>query len=664
MLPGNFQKTQDINHDANKLLLRIFTGILGGGCLVYVFSTFFGSYGDRVKNAVFPTVSIILFILAIPYIAKFFKAGETLMTHLLSSGLLAAYCLISYRLWSDGGVVTWGSGLVLLTASIIFVNHILLIYTTLGTLFILILFFIEQPVYTVTLASSEQIGRIGVTLMMCLMAYASNRVYRRRLFQSYHQIEEISGQRDEITALYEEVTASEEELRCQFDELAASELKNREYEDKIFRLAMYDELSGLPNKTLCMETLQHAIDSTDSFMGVVSMDIVNLKYFNNIFGFLIGDKIVQEVARIISQSIMSADRVARYGGDEFVIIVRSQDNREGLEQLVRSILAKLTLPLRINDHAIHVSVIAGLAIYPEDSRHAEDLRKYASLAKHYLIDYGGENMAFFQQSIKDLAMERMFLEEELRAAVANQEFILHYQPQVDIDTGKIYGFEALVRWNSAKHGLVYPGNFIEVCEKTGLINPLGNWVLQEACRFARRLLDKGYAGMHISVNLSIVQVMQSKFTDMVMESITNASIQPANLILEITESMYMEANNENLSKLNFLRQYGVHISLDDFGKGYSSLGYLKDLPISILKIDKCFLDDVKPEGTGFGIVRAIITMAHDLGLKVVAEGVETGNQLEYLTRHGCNYAQGYFFSRPVMEDRVFYMLENGMFLSH
>jgi EAL domain-containing protein (putative c-di-GMP-specific phosphodiesterase class I) len=294
----------------------------------------------------------------------------------------------------------------------------------------------------------------------------------------------------------------------------------------------------------------------------------------------------------------------------------------------------------------------GIALYPEDARSPDELLKYADIAMYKAKAAGKNNYVFYNKNMQDAVQQRMLLGNYLRTALEKNEFELHYQPQLDIVSGKITGFEALLRWNSAQLGVVQPSTFIGIAEETRQIISIGDWVLRESCRFLRELKDSGYNDLTISVNTSVLQLLQNNYEDTVLEILHLNDIDPVDLELEITESILVESFDDIVAKLNRLRQEGIRIAMDDFGKGYSSLSGLKQLPIDTLKIDKIFIDSIGTDENESSITDSIVAMGIKLGKTVLAEGVETKCQMEYLTKHKCHKIQGFIVSRPVPEEKV------------
>lgn len=451
---------------------------------------------------------------------------------------------------------------------------------------------------------------------------------------------ELVESHEELTSLYEELYASEETLRQQYDELSQKE-------KEIYKLAYYDHLTGLANRINAEQYFNYNIKDRKNNAALFYMDLDNFKYVNDTFGHSIGDELLIKVAENIKSVINENYIAARLGGDEFMIVIDDYRDLRELENLAERLLKSFESSFKILDSMISISTSIGIALYPDNGDNFRELMKCADIAMYVAKESGKNTYAFFDEKINEKIVRRMKIQNSMKDAIKDKEFALYYQPQYNISTGTIKGFEALLRWNSSQHGFVSPSEFIGIAETSGLIVPLGNWVLDEACSFIKKVIDMGYEDISISVNVSVIQLMQDDFVENVNNALKRYGLKPSNLELEITESLLMENIDLNLKRVRALRSLGVGISLDDFGTGYSSLTYLRYLPIDILKIDKTFIDNILDAGEKNCLTGTIITLAHDLGLSVIAEGVEEEKQLKYLKRYDCDMVQGYLFSKPL-----------------
>lgn len=425
-------------------------------------------------------------------------------------------------------------------------------------------------------------------------------------------------------------------------------IKSRE---KLEHMAYHDYLTDLPNrqylhKKLTPEfTRDHSTDSCNS-AAVIFIDIDNFKYINDTLGHSFGDIFIKSVGERILYNISSNDTLIRLGGDEFIIFARDFSSKEYIGNLAKAILMDLNRPFDILNNSMKVTASIGIALYPEDGTKIDDLLKKADIAM-YKSKYSGKNKyTFFVNTMNDEIVERMNIEKHLEKALLNEEFILFYQPQVEIETGEITGFEALIRWNSPELGFISPLKFITIAEENNMIIDIGNWVLNTACRFMKKVHDYGKTDSCISVNVSILQLVQSDFVENISKVLEEVGLEPRYLELEITESVFIDSYEVIRRNMEDLKALGVKIALDDFGKGYSSLSYLKQLPIDTLKIDKSFVDDIHRE-IDKSLVENIILIGHKMNLNVIAEGVELENQARYLKEFQCDKIQGYLYSRPV-----------------
>lgn len=423
-----------------------------------------------------------------------------------------------------------------------------------------------------------------------------------------------------------------------------------ETEEKIKYMAHHDELTGLPNRRLFKERFLQEIESARDMnkkTAIVFIDLDRFKYVNDTFGHTEGDRLLQQVSERLKRCLYSdKDLVARMGGDEFIFILPQKNSRESIHYHAQAILSSFEQPFIVNGFALHISASLGIAIFPDNGSDIETLMIYADSAMYKAKSTGGNNFQIFKPGMYSNSHKKLILENALRKSIENKELLLVYQPQVEARTGKLIGVEALVRWKHPQLGIVSPDEFIPLSEETGFIINLGEWVLREACYQNKRWQDIGYPPIKVSVNLSGKQFSQEGLPDDVNKILKETGLEPRFLDLEITESMMMDVNH-SIQVLEQLNKLGLQISIDDFGTGFSSLNYLKRFSIHRLKIDRSFVEDITKNASDASIVETIITMAHNLGLGVIAEGVETKDQLEFLVSKNCDELQGFFFSRPI-----------------
>ncbi|MGI4744711.1 MAG: putative bifunctional diguanylate cyclase/phosphodiesterase [Janthinobacterium lividum] len=432
---------------------------------------------------------------------------------------------------------------------------------------------------------------------------------------------------------------------------------------KMTYLAQYDFLTDLPNRMLLNDRIAQAIkiaERRDSLIALLFLDLDGFKHINDSLGHESGDRFLQSVARRLTDAVRKSDTVSRRGGDEFLILLNDIKEPGNAAAIAEKVIASLKLPHSIRGTEAYVTVSVGISMFPTDGHDPEKLIKSADTAMYYAKANGGDNYRFFGKEMNTRAVERHFIEGHLRQALEAQEFVLHYQPLVNLQSGRITGAEALLRWNSAERGLVFPPDFIAVAEDSGLIVPIGRWVLLEACTQARRWLKAGLPPVSIAVNISAVEFRRRDFLEGVRSIIEGTGFDPSFLQLEITESVLMQDAKAGAAILRELKTLGVQIALDDFETGYSSLSYLRQFPIDILKIDKSFVQDIDGGNDDGIIVSAVIGMGNSLKKRVVAEGIENAAQLDFLHGLSCEEGQGYLFSRPVPPDAFAVMLANGL----
>jgi diguanylate cyclase (GGDEF)-like protein/PAS domain S-box-containing protein len=421
-------------------------------------------------------------------------------------------------------------------------------------------------------------------------------------------------------------------------------------EEKITYLAYHDTLTGLPNRFMFTEKLKQFIES-HRHIAVLFIDIDQFKKINDTRGHTIGDQLLQQVAQRLINCVRKEDIVARLGGDEFTVILPTKSKTK-VAQVAERIVAEIRNPYYIGDSEFYLRTSIGISLYPTDGENIETLIKNSDIAMYRSKELGGDNFEFFTSSLNRSLEEKVNLERLLHTALANNEFVMYYQPQIDLRTGQIFGAEALIRWVHPQRGLIPPDQFIPIAEETGLIVPIGDWALRTACIQAKKWNREDGHPFHIAVNLSVKQFIANGIVVSVDRIIRETGLNPNLLELELTESIFLQNTESVAATMNQLKNLGVRISIDDFGTGYSSLAYLKDFPIDSLKIDRSFIHNLPKNDKNTAIISAIITLARNLGIKTIAEGIETPEQLEFYEMEGCDIAQGYYFSRPLPEDQM------------
>jgi diguanylate cyclase (GGDEF)-like protein/PAS domain S-box-containing protein len=432
----------------------------------------------------------------------------------------------------------------------------------------------------------------------------------------------------------------------------------RHYERRLHHLAHHDPLTGLANRTLLQERLKQAIGfaQRNRMLGALAfIDLDNFKHINDNLGHDVGDAVLCEIAGRLRANMRDDDTVARVGGDEFVLVINGQASASQVADLVERIRRSVSAPVETGGREVVAGASIGVSLFPRDGKTADRVMRAADAAMYHAKSLGKNNCQFYSAELNGLVHQHLLLEASLGRAIGNHEMMLGYQPKVDLRTGRMVGAEALVRWNHPERGLMGPDSFIPVAEETGLIVPLGEWVIGEACRALRALRATGIEDFGISVNLSVRQLRQRQFADRLAECLRRYGVPPSSLELEVTESLLMDRPDEAKEVLLQLKALGVRLSIDDFGTGYSSLSQLQAFPVDHIKIDRSFLGDVAVDGHAV-ITRAIIALGHSLKLKVIAEGVETAEQLAFLRDHGCDQMQGFYFSPALSEQGLQDML--------
>lgn len=423
----------------------------------------------------------------------------------------------------------------------------------------------------------------------------------------------------------------------------------RKAEMAIKRLSYHDIFTGLPNRTLFNNCLSRELGKHkgDNKVAIMFLDLDRFTYINDTLGYEIGDRLLKAAVERIKLQLRHTDILARIRGDQLTVLLPGITQKKDVEMIALKIMDALYKPLKVEDYELYITCSIGISIYPYDGKDAKTLIKAANIAMYRAKDLGGNGYKFFTSDMSVSALECFNMLNSLKYALEREELDIYYQPKVDVKTGKIIGTEALLRWNHPDLGIVAPDRFIPLAEETLLIVPIGEWVLRTACIQTKAWQDEGYPPLQVSVNLSVVQLQQYDFVQSVVSILDETGLEPHYLELEITESAVI--NNMDLikTKLSKLAKMGVHITMDDFGTGYSSLTYLNEMPINALKIDKSFIHCLTLDSNSMTITSAIIEMAHRLGLRVTAEGVETQSQLAFLREHQCDYFQGYLFSPPV-----------------
>ncbi|ESY68165.1 MULTISPECIES: EAL domain-containing protein [Mesorhizobium] len=444
--------------------------------------------------------------------------------------------------------------------------------------------------------------------------------------------------------------------------IAGIAIERKKAEDQIHFMANHDVLTGLPNRALLQDRLSQAIlhaEKYDLWVSVVFIDLDNFKLINDTLGHNAGDRLLKTAAERMVGCISSTDTIVRLGGDEFVLVLSDQPkNVDLIAETLQKLRTAIAEPLQLGDHCVRATASFGIANYPKDGKAPESLVANADAAMYRAKEVGRDNFQFYAPEFNTRAHERFLLQEELRNALERSEFELLYQPQIDLRSGQIMAVEALIRWTHPTHGTMAPVGFIPTAEETGLIVPIGDWVLHEACRQNKAWQDIGLEPITVSVNVSARQFSEKNLVERVVHALSESDLEGCYLELELTESLIMQDVGLAVTTMNKLQSLGVQISIDDFGTGYSSLTALKTFPIARLKIDKSFIDDVATNEDDQAVASAVISLGQKLNMKVIAEGVETDEQVAFLRKNNCDEMQGYHFSKPVSSRQIERLLES------
>jgi len=486
----------------------------------------------------------------------------------------------------------------------------------------------------------------GSTIIAIVIYY-----YKKGLFENFTVLTE---QKEEITALYEELTASQVKLKQQNEQLIKYTNVMKNNEKKLERMAYYDVLTGLPNRKMIIKKLDQLIKSSaklGSRFSLVYIDIDNFKEINDLMGHQIGDMILKAAAECWKSGMDSRDLLGRLGGDEFAVVIRRDLSREEILEYIKGLKGAVSDVFKFNAREFNINASYGIAMYPEDGESTEDLMKHADMALETVKKSGKNGIEFYHNEMQKSMLERVRLEDGLKSAILNDELYVVFQPQYYCGDHRIRGFEALARWESSSLGTVSPAQFITIAEQTGLIIDIGEWILRTVLKKFKKIQSSNIRDYILTINISVVQLLQPSFVKMVENVLKETGFDSRYLEFEITESVFISYPEKAIETLNQLKEMGIRIALDDFGTGYASLKYLQLLPIDTLKIDRTFVSRIGDQESGDHIVGSLISLAHNLGLLVVAEGVENMKQLNFLKEHNCDCVQGFLLSRPLEDDK-------------
>jgi diguanylate cyclase (GGDEF)-like protein len=523
----------------------------------------------------------------------------------------------------------------------------------------------QRTVTDPLLALTETAGQISREKNYELRAEPAGRDEIGRLIASFNEmLGEIQTRDDELRhhreRLEEVVAERTHELEAANNRLRQAKNSAEDAAEKMTRQAYHDALTGLPNRLLINDRLSAAISTARNEghrLALLFLDLDRFKVINDSLGHAVGDQLLVEIGRRLTRCVRSEDTVARFGGDEFMVLLRSVSAPEDAGRVARKILDILAEPLDCHGHELYITTSVGITIYPDDGDDNTELMRNADVSMYRAKEKGRNDFQYWTPEMDDSSHRRLSLENRLRKALEREELELHYQPKLDLASGRVIGAEALLRWQHEDLGAVSPAQFVPLAEETGLIIPLGEWVMAEACRQIRAWRRSGYPWMTIAVNLSACQFRRGHMPEMVFAALRDADLEGEALDLEITESVFIHGTETARTALEALRREGVSFSIDDFGTGYSSLSYLQRFPVDAVKIDRSFVANLPAAESDASIATTIIAMAHSLKLTVVAEGVETPEQAEFLKAQGCDQVQGYLYGRPMPAGELLTLLE-------
>ncbi len=440
----------------------------------------------------------------------------------------------------------------------------------------------------------------------------------------------------------------------------------REQQSRLNYMAFHDSLTALPNRALFYDRINHGLaraKRSGNQLVLMLLDLDRFKYINDSLGHDAGDLLLKTLSSRLQENVRDMDTVARLGGDEFVVVLEGIQDTDDITAVAQKLLSGVASPINVVGHEISTSVSIGISVYPQDGEDTETLLKNADIAMYKAKEAGKNNFKFYTEGMNASAVNFLLLENDLRRAIETDQLMLYFQPQFDLQTDSLMGMEALVRWNHPERGVVSPAHFIPLAEETGLIVALGDWVLRASCAQQKKWLEEGKYSRKVAVNLSPRQFREQNFPARVAEILEDSGLPAQYLELEITESSAMEHAGESINMMNELNSMGLSLAIDDFGTGYSSLAYLKRFPIQKLKIDRSFIADIATDQNDEAIAKSIISLAHNMSLNVVAEGVETEAQVNWLRERGCDMAQGFYFAKPMSVEQLDKHLSLGEFVS-
>lgn len=541
------------------------------------------------------------------------------------------------------------------------IHYYLLAFVVLGVIFSLIMLWLLRVLVIKRLERLDQeVADIGAKNALSQRVHVSGSDELSSVSSQINAmmdiIEASHGQLEQrVEQRTQELKKTNIQLQQEINERKTVEKELIVHKEHLARLAHYDNLTSLPNRVFFNEILNKAISHANRHkksLAVLFIDLDRFKNINDALGHPTGDLVLKEIAERFAKDLRTGDILARLGGDEFIILLNDITHPKFASPVAEKLLKACSQPVKVNTYEFFITASIGICIFPNDGASLEDLQKNADMAMYKAKRSGGGVFQYFTKEMNLEAHEHIRLEAALRKAITNNEFVLHYQPKLNLEDGKITGVEALIRWDNPELGVINPGEFVPLAEETGLIMQIGEWALREACRACKSWQEQEYEPIVVAVNLSPKQFRHQDLAQVVATVLEETGLEPHYLELEITETAIMDNVDVAINKLNDIKKMGVEISVDDFGTGYTSISYLKQFPVKVLKIDQSFIKGLPNNQDDIAIVSTLIALAHNLSMKVVAEGVETAEQLQFLADQNCDMIQGYFLSRPLPEKKI------------
>lgn len=580
--------------------------------------------------------------------------------HLISLSQSTCLAFIVIRYYHIIGPAVWTAAFVMIILAMMRLKITMLYYITATTFICGLYVTFLLPVDGFRFAPVYFLIQNILFAFVFSLAAATFHMTQLRYDKAMKRLNAVITQKEKIAGLYETLNLTKQTLATQNKELQSSNEEIRKNEERLHFLAYYDGLTELPNRKMILERLHLLVNRSDdkkSIFYIVFIDLDNFKKINDTMGHLYGDDYLKYTARRLKELVHEDDLLGRMGGDEFALIIQRNIKEEAAYNYVESLRNELCDKIKTHCSEFKVSASFGISVFPQDGKEPIELLKSADTSMYKAKELGRNNIQFFRPDMKEEILNKIQMESLLLKAYENKEFFIEYQPQFNAEDHRIRGFEALIRWNSPHYGRVSPMDFIPLAEEMGLIIGIGQWVLLTACHKFKELDNRFAQNLCISINVSAVQIRDKNFVAIVKNVLDETNMDPNQLELEITKSLFIDNIEETIEMLNDIKALNVRISLDDFGTGFSSLSYLRRLPIDTLKIDKSFIDDLSDQDASIRIVGDIISLGHNLDAHIVAEGIENSIQLDYLKANNCDCFQGFMFGRPMCFKDVEALLE-------